>query len=67
MVHEELIQQQASTREQIELILPGINKVWVRSRKGGWCIKGSEDRPTFSQTEDFTAVETAPKKWWKFW
>lgn len=67
MVHEELTQQHASPREQIELILPGINKVWVRSRKGGWCIKGSEDRPLSNSYEDFNPVESTPKKWWKFW
>lgn len=67
MVHEELIQQQGSTREQTELILPGINKVWVRSRNGGWCVKGSEDRPTFKTHDDESAVEGTPKKWWKFW
>lgn len=67
MAQQELTQQKVSTREQIELILPGINKVWVRSRKGGWCLKGSEDQPVSSTFEDHHDIQSSPKKWWKFW
>ncbi len=54
---------------QVELILPGIDKVWVRSPKGQWVDKESlkqvEQPPTINQEVEVVSLEKKP--WWKFW
>ncbi len=74
MAHEESLSRQQLTRERIELMLPGIQKIWVHSRKGGWCLKGSEDDPLTNARQNSTAsspslTDETPKhrKWWQFW
>lgn len=58
----------STAHHQVELMLPGIDKVWVRS-KGQWVDKESLKQviePT-NQTEQIEVVPHEKKSWWKFW
>ena len=59
----------STTPNQVELILPGIDKVWVRSPKGEWVDKNSLQQVTepAKQTEELEAIPLERKSWWKFW
>jgi hypothetical protein len=50
----------------VELILPGIDKKWVRAN-GSWMDKSK--LPVIQSTSFPTAMETehTPSHWWQFW
>ena len=52
--------------DNIELVLLGIDKVWVKAKNGQWRIKKEVVNDHSNNTENFE-LEDAPRKWWKFW
>lgn len=65
--------QKGSGGDQVVLILPGIDKKWVRNKKGMWVdLESLKHDIMDSKTREEVAVsseEWAPvtKKWWQFW
>jgi hypothetical protein len=53
----------------VELMLPGIDKIWVRSFKGQWIEKGTEVEPLKVRYTEENQLESDAnrKKWWQFW
>ena len=59
----------STAHHQVELMLPGIDKVWVRSPQGEWVDKKSLQK-VFQPTEtieDENSIPHVKKAWWKFW
>ena len=52
--------------DSIELVLLGIDKVWVRAKNGQWRVKKNEVIEHTHSNEDVDLDHTS-RKWWKFW
>lgn len=66
--------QQRSGNDQVILMLPGIEKQWVRNKKGIWVdlesLRIDHLADDQSGVEDTLLQESTPlnhKKWWQFW
>jgi len=58
-----------NNNSRVELMLPGIEKIWVRSSNGQWQEKGKEVKRTkdeYSEQEEMESF-SKKKKWWQFW
>ncbi len=56
-------------RSHVELMLPGIDKIWVRSSRGLWIVKGTEIDPftnRYIENDEFES-NSKKRKWWQFW
>lgn len=49
----------------VELVLIGIDKVWVRAKNGQWRDKKELVQSDLAETDPQT--ESIAKKWWQFW
>ena len=59
----ETIQSKNSAKQEVVLILLGIEKQWVRSKKNGWVDKSKVELKKSSP--DLKTTESKP--WWQFW
>ena len=58
-----------NNNSRVELMLPGIEKIWVRSSNGKWQEKGKDLKLTkaeYSQEEEMDSF-SKDRKWWQFW
>jgi len=56
-----------NNNSRVELMLPGIEKIWVRSSNGQWQekeVKRTKDE--YSEQEEMESF-SKKKKWWQFW
>ena len=59
----EIIQSKNTAKQEVVLILLGIEKQWVRSKKNGWVDKAKRELKNLS-----TDLEVmSSKRWWQFW
>ena len=59
----EIIQSKNTAKQEVVLILLGIEKQWVRSKKNGWVDKSKRELKNLS-----TDLEVmSSKQWWQFW
>lgn len=52
--------------DSIELVLLGIDKVWVKAKNGQWRVKKEAVKEQSNNAENFELEDTS-RKWWKFW
>jgi len=60
-----MMQSGSSAKQQVVLILLGIDKKWVRSEKNGWVDKAILDKTNNALSTD--SSEMLIKRWWQFW
>ncbi len=54
-----------SAKQQVVLILLGIDKQWVLSKKNGWVDKAKFEKLNNTLSTDL--LEMTSKRWWQFW
>jgi len=71
MGNDEIRKRNDSNYKELELILFGIDKKWVRSSKGEWIEKKdqlpAEENPTENITEEAEIILRPKRASWMFW
>lgn len=71
MGNDVLRKENASNNSELELVLLGIDKKWVRSSKGEWVEKKDplpvEENPVENMTEEAEIILRPKRASWMFW